>query len=219
MTYETMTPITTPHSTSRPAARLLLGGAVAAGPLFLAVGLIQGLTRDGFDFSRNAISQLSLGDLGWIQVISFLLTGVLAIAGAVGISRTLSGGPGGTWAPRLVAVFGVSFLANAVFSADPGAGFPAGTPVGAGTLSVEGTLHMLSGAVGFIALSAASIVLARHFAAQGQRGFAIFSRVVPIGILAGFAASSAAVVAFTAGAALGLLWLTAAAVKLMGANR
>ncbi|MCF3131906.1 DUF998 domain-containing protein [Streptomyces olivochromogenes] len=106
----------------------LLAGGIAAGPLFLGAGLVQGLTRDGFDFTRNAISQLSLGSLGWIQVTVFLLTGALAIAGAVGIRQVFRGAPGGTWAPRLIGVFGASFLLAAVFAADPGAGFPAGAP-------------------------------------------------------------------------------------------
>ncbi|MEU4690469.1 DUF998 domain-containing protein [Actinoplanes sp. NPDC023714] len=110
----------------------LLGCGIVAGPLFLAAGVIQGLTREGFDLTRNAISQLSLGDLGWIQVINFILTGALLIAGATGLRQALRDGPGATWAPRMVAVFGASFLVSAVFDADPGAGFPVGTPAFAG---------------------------------------------------------------------------------------
>ena len=201
---------------ARPATRALLAGAVVAGPLFLGVGLVQGLTRDGFDFTSNALSQLSLGDLGWVQVVSFLLTGVLVIAGAVGAHQVLSGAPGGTWVPRLIGVFGVSFLFAGVFSADPGAGFPAGTPEArAASLSTHGAIHMVSGMVGYLALCAAFLVLARHFAAQDRRGWAVASRMVPVGILAGFAGSSASVLAFTAGAALGLLWLTVVATQLM----
>ncbi|WP_433249101.1 DUF998 domain-containing protein [Streptosporangium sp. CA-135522] len=207
---------TRPPPATRPTARLLLVGGIAAGPLFLGAGLIQGLTRDGFDFTRNAISQLSLGDLGWIQMTSFLLTGALAIVGAIGIRRTLHGRPGGTWAPRLVAVFGISFLANAMFNADPGAGFPAGAPAGpAAALSTTGAVHLLSAAIGFLALCTAFVVLARHFAAQGRRGWAVLSRLVPVGVLAGFAGSSATVMAFTAGAALGLVWLSVTAIQLI----
>ncbi|MFI6518774.1 DUF998 domain-containing protein [Spirillospora sp. NPDC050679] len=177
--------------------------AVVAGPLFLAAGVAQGLARDGFDFTRNAISQLSLGDLGWIQVANFVVTGALLIAGAFGLP--------GTWAPRLVAVFGASFLVSAVFAADPGAGFPAGTPDGPGTLSAQGTVHMLGGMVGYLALCAAFLVLARHLSAQGRRGWAVATRVVPALVVAGFAGSGASVLSFLAGAALGLLWLSAAA--------
>ena len=175
---------------------------IAAGPLFLATGAVQGLARDGFDFTRNAISQLSLGDLGWIQVTSFLLTGALALAGASGIRHMLADTIEGRWAPRLIRVFGASFLLAAVFTADPGAGFPVGAPEAPATsLSWHGALHMLSAMVGFLALGASFLMLARHFAALRQRGWVLGSRLVPLGILAGFAASSATVPAFTAGAA------------------
>ncbi|NDU71832.1 DUF998 domain-containing protein [Actinomadura sp. DSM 109109] len=204
-----------PSRAARPATGFLLASAAAAGPLFLAVGVTQGLLRDGYDFTRNAISQLSLGDPGWIQQTSFAVTGALIIAGAAGVRRVLDGGPGGTWAPRLIAVFGASFLTSAVFTADPGAGFPAGTPEGAaGSLSTSGAVHMLGGMVGHLALCAAFLVLARSFSLQGRRVWAAGSRVVPAAVLAGFAASAASVAAFTAGAALGLVWLSATAALL-----
>ncbi|MFE3455785.1 DUF998 domain-containing protein [Nonomuraea sp. NPDC059194] len=186
--------------------RILLACGIAAGPWFLGVALVQGLTREPFDFTRNAISQLSLGDLGWIQVTSFVITACLAIAGSIGLRRALHGGPGGTWAPRLVAVFGASFLVSAAFSADPGAGFPdAGHQ--AAVLSTQGGIHMAGAMVGFLSLCAAFVVMGRHFAARGERGWAIACRLVPVGVLAGFAGSSASVMAFTAGAGLGLVWL------------
>ncbi|MFJ9831835.1 DUF998 domain-containing protein [Streptomyces sp. NPDC101169] len=202
-------------SPARPAPRLLSAAGIAAGPLFLATGLAQGLTRPGFDFTRNALSQLSLGALGWIQVTVFLLTGLLVIGGAIAIRQTLRDTPGGTWAPRLLAVFGTSFLLAGVFSADPGAGFPAGAPEDRATsLSAHGTVHMLSGAVGYLALCAAFLVLARHFAADRQRGWALAVRLVPVGVLAGFAASATTAAAFTAGAGLGLLALSAVTARL-----
>ncbi|MFG3350148.1 DUF998 domain-containing protein [Streptomyces sp. NPDC048018] len=203
---------------ARPAPRLQLAAGIAAGPLFLAAGLAQGLTRDGFDFTRNALSQLSLGSLGWIQVSVFLLTGLLVIGGAIAIRRTLGDGPGGTWAPRLLGVLGASFLLAGVFPADPGAGFPAGAPEGrVVSLSAHGTVHMLSGTVGYLALCAACLVFARHFAIRRQRGWALVCRLVPVGVLAGFAGSSVTVMAFTAGAGLGLLWLTAVSARLLTA--
>ncbi|MER6621945.1 MULTISPECIES: DUF998 domain-containing protein [unclassified Streptomyces] len=212
---QTISPPTTVSDPARPATRTLLAVATAAGPLFLGAGLLQGLTRDGFDFTRNALSQLSLGDLGWIQITSFLLTGALVIAGAVGMRQALRDAPGGTWAPRLVGVFGVSFLFAGAFTADPAAGFPAGTPEDhVASLSAHGAVHMFSGMVGYLALCAAFFVLARHFAAQNRRGWAVASRIVPVGVLAGFAASASAVLAFTAGAGLGLLWLTAVIARL-----
>ncbi|MFG2873834.1 DUF998 domain-containing protein [Streptomyces sp. NPDC048337] len=206
---------TTAAAAARPTGRMLLACGAAAGPLFLGVGLIQGLTREGFDFTRNAISQLSLGDLGWIQVTAFFAAGTLVIAGAVGLRRALGEGPGHRAAPWLVGVFGASFLVSGVFVADPGAGFPAGTPDSATpTLSVHGAVHMAAGMVGYLALCAAFLVLARHFAVRRQRGWAIACRLTPAVVLAGFAGSAASVLSFTAGAAFGLAALTAVTVRL-----
>jgi hypothetical protein len=72
---------------------------------------------------------------------------------------------------------------------------------------------MLSGTVGYLALCAAFIMLARHFTDQGRRGWALAYRLLPVGVIAGFAGSATAVAAFTAAAGLGLLALTAAIVR------
>ncbi|MFB6892531.1 DUF998 domain-containing protein [Kitasatospora sp. NPDC056327] len=195
----------TAHAT---AARPLLTAGALGGPLFLAVGVVGGLTREGFDFTRNALSQLALGELGWIQRTAFLLTGALLVAGAVGVRRAL---PGSVWAPRLIGVFGASFVLDGFFAADPGAGFPVGAPEGRVTeLSGHGTVHLAGGTVGFLALCAAFLVLARHL----DRPWALASRVVAAVVLAGFAASGATVLSFTLAAALGLGWLSAVAVRL-----
>ncbi|OEJ36073.1 hypothetical protein BGK67_30310 [Streptomyces subrutilus] len=196
------------------ATRLLLRGGVLAGPLFLVAGTAQGLTRDGFAFTRNAISQLALGEAGWIQTANFLLTAALLAAGAIGLRRALRRGAGGTWGPVLVGVLAASFLAAALFAADAGAGFPAGAP-DATSLSADGAAHMISGMAGYLALCAAFLVLAGPLAARGHRGWAVASRLVPLGVLAGFAGSSATVLAFTLGAGLGLVWLAAVTARLL----
>ncbi|MFJ2822953.1 DUF998 domain-containing protein [Streptomyces toxytricini] len=210
------------HAVSVPPAsarggRRGVGGAVVAGPLFLVAGVAQGLARDGFDFTRNAISQLALGEAGWIQTVNFLLTGALLIAGAAGLRRVLRGGAGGVWGPVLVGVFGASFWAAALFPADAGAGFPEGSPDVA-AISGHGAVHMAAGMAGYLALCAAFLVLARPLAARGHRGWARASRLAPVAVLAGFGASAASVLAFTAGAGLGLLGLAAVTARLATAR-
>ncbi|THA79755.1 DUF998 domain-containing protein [Streptomyces sp. A0592] len=202
-------------SASRALRRWLTGG-MAAGPVFLAVGAAQGLAPDGFDFSRNALSQLALGHAGWIQTVNCLLTGALLVMGAVGLRQVLGGGAGGTWGPVLVGVFGVSFWAAAAFPADAGAGFPAGAPDRT-VISGHGAVHMIAGMVGYLALCAAFVVLADSLAARGHGRWAMASRLVPVAVLAGFMASAVSVLAFTAGAGLGLLWLAAVTTRLAGA--
>ncbi|HYL08943.1 MAG TPA: DUF998 domain-containing protein, partial [Candidatus Udaeobacter sp.] len=86
--------------------RSLLGYGVLAGPLYVAVALGQSLTRPGFDITRDDTSLLSNGSLGWIQIANFIVTGLMVVAFAVGVSRAMHGG----WAPRLLAVFGIGMI-------------------------------------------------------------------------------------------------------------
>src|SRR5262245_45247413 len=84
--------------------RVLLAGGVVAGPLFVIVGLNQAFTREGFNLTRHAWSLLANGELGWIQISNFLVTGLLTVACAIGMWRVLRPGRGGTWGPLLVGV-------------------------------------------------------------------------------------------------------------------
>ncbi|MET8360289.1 DUF998 domain-containing protein [Micromonospora sp. NPDC005171] len=55
-------------------ARFLLGCGTVAGLLFPVLSFGQAFTRSGFDLRRHAVSSLTLGDLGWLQVIAFVGT-------------------------------------------------------------------------------------------------------------------------------------------------
>ena len=46
--------------------RSLLRYGVLVGPFYLALGVIQGLVRDGFDFARHPLSVLANGPGGWV---------------------------------------------------------------------------------------------------------------------------------------------------------
>jgi hypothetical protein len=147
----------------RATGRLLLAGA-AAGPLFVTSAGAQALTREGFDITRHPISQLATGDLGWIQIATFVLAGLGALALAAGTARVLTEGRGGRALPVLLAVFGVGMIAAGVFTMDPEYGFPVGTPEGpVARMSWHGVAHSAAAAVSFTALAVAALVLCvRH---------------------------------------------------------
>src|SRR5687767_1854044 len=147
--------------------RQLLRAGVVAGPLFISVVVIQLAITPGFDLARHPISLLSLSDTGWIQITNFVLGGLLAIAFAVGARRVLSGG-GSTWGPRLLALYGLGLIAGGVFLADPGLGFPPGTPEGIpSTFSWHGTIHAFAPPAALTSLIGAIIVFARRFRGRG----------------------------------------------------
>jgi Protein of unknown function (DUF998) len=155
-----------------PGTRALLTCGMIAGPLFVVAALLQASTRDGFDVKRHPISMLSLGDLGWIQVANFVISGLLFVICAVGLRRVLHPGRAGTWGPLLIAAFGLSLIAGGVFPADPALGFPPGAPEGPPpNMSPAGIVHGLSFAVGMSSLIASFFVFARRFGGVGERGW------------------------------------------------
>ena len=156
---------------SRRTTRLLTAGIVA-GPLFFTVWALQASTRDGFDPTRHPISLLSLGDLGWIQVANFVLTGALVVACAVGLRRALQTGRGAVWGPRLIGSFGAGLIVAGIFVADAGAGYPVGAPAGAPEMSWHGVLHEMGYALALLSWTAACLVFGARFAALGRRVWA-----------------------------------------------
>ena len=154
-----------------PASKLLTAGIIA-GPFFATVALAHAFMREGFDLVRHPASMLSLGDLGWIQIANFVITGGLYIACGIGLTRILTDGIGRNWAPRLFVIFGAALIIGGVFTPDPGLGFPPGAPEGAPKeMSLHGTIHAFAPILGFLALLLALIVLARRFGSQGHRGW------------------------------------------------
>jgi hypothetical membrane protein len=188
----------------------LLGYGILAGPFYVTVSLAQAATRDGFDIRKHAWSLLSNGSLGWIHITNLVLTGLMVIAFAAGLRRALPS----VWAPRLIAVFGLSMVGAGIFRADPGAGFPSGTPTET-VISWHGMLHFMVGGVGFLCLSAACLVLARIL----PGGWKLFSRITGIAFLAAFAGiasgsgTPALILSFVAAVILVFTWMTLVAVR------
>lgn len=198
--------------------RLLLGYGVIAGPLYVTVSLAQAFTRDGFDLTRHQWSLLANGQEGWIQISNFIVTGAMVVAFAAGLRRVLRPGWGARWAPALFTAYGLGLVAAGGFRADPALGFPPGTPAGPGAVSWHGLLHLGAAGVGFGCLIAAGFVLARRLSSDDRRGWAAFSRLTAIVLLAGFGAAAtgaghvAANLAFTAAILFTWAWVSALSV-------
>ena len=115
--------------------RTLLAIAAAAPPIFLAVSVLAGLARPGYDVVEQTVSDLAVGTHGWIQVANFVLLGVGMVAFAItrGVRR---GAP--------FALAGACLIATAFFPTDlPGA---PETP--------DGVMHNMLALVLFLALVA-----------------------------------------------------------------
>jgi hypothetical protein len=153
--------------------RNLLVCGIVAGPLFIAISLIQAFTRSGFDLARHPISLLGLGSLGWVQIANFVVCGVLYVLGAIGLRSALQPGRGKTWGPLFIGITGVGLIVAGLFTTDAGAGFPPGAPAGAPAMSWHGVLHEVGFLLSFVGAIGACLVFARRYAALGRRGWAV----------------------------------------------
>jgi Protein of unknown function (DUF998) len=227
----------TPYGTSRspgregPAAgnvtRSLLGYLALAGPFYVVVSLAQAVTRHGFDLTRDEWSLLALGHLGWIQQTNLALTGLMIILGAVGVRRATGRlADAGTWAPRLLAGYGLGLIGAGIFRADAADGFPPGTRGGpAAHLSGHGIMHLMFGTIGFACLIGACFVVARSYHRRACRRGAVASALVGVVFTAGFAGiatgvtSEAVNLSFAAAVIISSAWMTTVAVDLYRRTR
>jgi hypothetical membrane protein len=180
--------------------RSLLGWGVVAGPFYIVVGLVLAVTRPGFDLTQHALSLLTLGDFGWLQRTNLIVSGLMVLAAAFGFFRAIRSGRG-LAVSALVGVYGLGLILSGVFPPDPVDGFPPGSTASA---TVSGMLHLVFGALGFVALAAAALAYAawaRAEAIDNQSGLSIaLGVVVLVGFVGGAALSQTPF-------GVGLLWL------------
>jgi hypothetical membrane protein len=188
---------------------LLLAGAVA-GPLYVGIGTIEAIVRDGFDIREHPLSVLANGTGGWVHSAMMITTGLLTLLGALALRGSV---------PRAsvvgLSIYGLGVAAAGVMRADPVAGFPPGTPEGDPvTVTWHGAGHFMAGGIGFLGLIVACLVLANRFRRDGDPGWAWFSLVTGVGYFAAFVGIGASAghpagnIAFTVAVILGWTWIT-----------
>ncbi len=167
--------------TLSPTRILLLCGAFA-GPLFILTVLIQDYTRPAFNPRLQPLSLLELGAWGWVQIVNFVLAGVLNLLYAGGLWRRLHPGRAGTWGPLLIGAYGLGLISVGVFRTDPANGFPPGV-IAPTHPSWHGALHALGGLFIFVVLAAALAVFVRLFLARKERWWAFYCMASTVLIL------------------------------------
>ncbi len=155
--------------------RLLLAGGAIGPLLFIVVFLTLGATRPHYNVWQDAVSALSLGEGGWMQITNFIVCGALVLGFAIGLRRVLRTGRGSTWGPILLGFVGLGLIGAGIFVTDPGLGYP--HEANTITVTVHGTIHsLISLLFVFIPLPAACFVLALRDAADpASRGWAWYS--------------------------------------------
>jgi hypothetical membrane protein len=165
---------------------LLACGAI--GPLvFVLAFLVEGATRaGGYDPLAHPVSSLAIGEYGWTQRVTFLVTGALVLASALGLRSALRRRGAGIWAPLLIGICGIGMIGAGVFIADPHNGYPLGTPLVVSPPTTNGALHDAFSSLFFLGLPAACLVAAYRFAVLGRRGWAAYSAGTAVAFLGFF---------------------------------
>ncbi|HZS79282.1 MAG TPA: DUF998 domain-containing protein [Ktedonobacteraceae bacterium] len=175
------------------ATRLLIACGAIGPLLFIVVFLIEDVTRPGYSAWHNFVSELSLSDQGWEQIVNFLICGVLVFCFAIGLRQVFRAGKGAIWGPLLLGIFGILLIIVGIFVTDPSLGYPPGTSRNIQTL--HGIIHGLGAPFTFGSLAIAIFVLARRFAGDpAWRGWAIYSTITGIIVVLTFIACLAVAV-------------------------
>ena len=200
--------------------RGLLACGVALAPVFIGSLVVQMLIRPGYDIRRQPLSLLTLGDLGWVQVATFVVSGLCGLACAVGVRRTLRHGPAAAWGPPLLGLFGLALVAAGTFVPDPSMGFPPGAPQGVPAgMSWHSVLHGVAFFTAFTSLVVLCVLFARRFAGLGRRGWTahcvVTAVVAPVLVAVGMTHPSVAGIPFAVAGAIAFGWVSALAAGLL----
>jgi hypothetical protein len=149
---------------------------------------VEGLTWDGYQPMRHPVSSLALGQHGWFQVANFAVTGGLYLASSIGLRR--AGVADSRVGPFLVGAAAAGLLGAGAFRTDPVSGYPPGTPDVLPGYTTLGALHDTFSAPTFLALPVATLAYAGGFLRRGNRGWAVYSAVSGLSMLAAFALAS-----------------------------
>jgi hypothetical protein len=202
--------------------KLMLTGGILAGPIYILLGLAQILTREGFDITRHPLSMMSLGDLGWIQITNFILTGSLVLLAAIALRRLAKAEKRLRRGAFLIGLYGLCVILGGIFRTDPSLGFPPGTPDAyPETFSSHAFVHFIAGQIAFLSLIVASFVYGKYFAANQLPKWATFSRLtggiflatiiapIPAAAMGSATALAWSSIFLYAAVALGWVWLSA----------
>jgi hypothetical membrane protein len=156
--------------------RRALATAGAAGPVvFLVVSLLAGLLKPGYDAREQSVSELAVGDYGWLQTANFFALGAAMIAAALALALA---GRAPRSAVALLASAGAGMVAVGLFPTDL-----AGAPP-----TAHGAAHNTLSLGIFLALIAASALHGRALRrAATERRLARYSTLTAAGVFTLFA--------------------------------
>ncbi len=141
--------------------RIAAWAGILGSAIFVATFTVEGWLRAGYDPLSTYVSALSLGPRGWIQILNFLLLGILLFLFSRGVADEFPTGKASRGEVILLTVIAILFLVSGPFVMDP-----MGTPQDQATL--HGTIHGLAGGIIFLLMPISCFVFLRRFRAETQ---------------------------------------------------
>lgn len=139
--------------------RSLASAGVIAPILFVAVFTAEGLLRGDYSAMKNFISELSMGDRGWVQVVNFMVFGFLLSLFSLETLREFRRRKLSLTGPVLLFVISVSYFFSGPFVTDPDTIFT-------NQKSIHGIVHGVFGAVVFTLMPVICWVFLKQFRKQ-----------------------------------------------------
>lgn len=169
--------------------RVALAGTVAPAGFFIIM-MVLGLLIPGYDWIARYGSELSLGRLGWVMIANFVALGVMEVALAAALGRTIGDRASGWVATGAVGIVGAAFVVAGVCVTDP-------AKLVNGAHSWHGIVHaFMAVVIFFIATPIAGLAMA--WRVRRQRRFAIYCALTAL------ATPALLVATFVSGNLLGL---------------
>jgi hypothetical membrane protein len=143
--------------------------------LFVLIFLAEGIIRPGYDPLQYPISSLSIGERGWVQVCSFILTGCLLGSFSFGLYRSQLFAKPNRSVPWLMALVSIGLAGAGVFSTDAVYGYPSDQPYRNAEWSTHGHLHEYFSIPVFVCIPILCFIARRYFIKKGEQHWATYS--------------------------------------------
>ena len=124
--------------------------------LFVTVFTLEGWFRPGYSSLGMYVSELSLGPRGWIQIVNFIILGLLFLIFTRAVVSEFKDGKASKAGPTLLTIIAFCFLISGPFITDPGTIFSY-------QMSWHGILHGIFGALVFSLAPISCFIFYRRF--------------------------------------------------------
>jgi hypothetical protein len=124
--------------------------------LFVLIFTLEGWYRPGYKPLETYVSALSLGSRGWIQILNFMVFGVLLFVFSRGVAAEFRNGKASRGGPIILRIIAICYFLSGPFVMDP-------TNTPRNQMTFHGTMHGIFGGIVFSLMPVSCFVFLRRF--------------------------------------------------------